>query len=137
MSGTAHSGRCLCGGVRFEIGSDPLWVAYCHCASCRRHTASAVATFAGFAEDSVRFTQGEPRVYESSPKVWRSFCGNCGSPISYRSKRFPGEVHFYVGVMEHPDRYEPTAHVYFGEHVPWFDTRDTLKRYETTSGEQA
>jgi len=128
-----HSGNCLCGGVEFKVLSDPLWVAYCHCASCRRHTASAVATFAGFEERSVQFTRGEPQVYESSPDVWRSFCGTCGSPISYRSKRFPGEVHFYVGVMDQPDGYQPTAHVYFSEHLSWFDTRDNLVRYERTA----
>jgi hypothetical protein len=133
MSAALHSGHCLCGRVEFHVSSEPLWVAYCHCASCRRHTASAVAVFAGFDERSVQFTRGEPQVYESSPDVWRSFCGTCGSPISYRSKRFPGEVHFYVGVMDQPDRYEPTAHVYFGEHVPWFDTRDSLVRYEGTA----
>jgi DNA-binding HxlR family transcriptional regulator len=94
----------------------------------------AAVAMAGFAERSVQFTRDEPQVYESSPDVWRSFCGTCGSPISYRSKRFPGEVHFYVGVMDQPDGYEPTAHVYFSEHVSWFDTRDNLVRYERTAG---
>ena len=133
MNEPQHSGHCLCGGVEFEISDEPLWVAYCHCASCRRHTASAVALFAGFDERSVRFTRDEPKVYESSSGVWRSFCKACGSPISYRSTRFPGEVHFYVGVMNYPERYRPTAHVYFGEHIPWFDTKDELVRYEATS----
>ncbi|HEY7750559.1 MAG TPA: GFA family protein [Aestuariivirgaceae bacterium] len=134
MNAPMHSGHCLCGAVGFETSSEPLWVAYCHCASCRRHTGSAVAAFAGFDEQSVRFTRNVPAVYESSPDVWRSFCSICGSPISYRSRRFPNEVHFYVGVMDHPERYRPTAHVYFGEHLPWFDTRDELARHEKTTG---
>lgn len=120
-------------GVEFEISSEPLWIAYCHCASCRRHTASAVALFAGFDERSVRFIHDEPKVYESSPGVWRSFCEGCGSPVSYCSTRFPSEVHFYVGVMNQPENYQPTAHVYFGEHIQWFDTKDELVRYEGTS----
>ena len=133
MNKALHSGHCLCGTVQFEISAEPLWVAYCHCGSCRRHTASAVAAFAGFDERSVRFTREEPRVYESSPGVWRSFCGICGSPIGYRSTRFPGEVHFYVGVMDDPQCYRPTAHVHYGERIPWFDTKDELVRYEATS----
>jgi hypothetical protein len=128
-----HSGHCLCGKVEFEISSEPLWIAYCHCASCRRHTASAVAVFAGFDERSVRFSREEPKVYESSSGVWRSFCNSCGSPISYRSRRFAGEVHFYVGVMNHPEHYQPMAHVHFAEQIPWFDTKDELMRYEATS----
>ena len=133
MKGLPHAGRCLCGRVRFEVSSEPLWIAYCHCASCRRHTASPVACFAGFDEGDVRFIGAEPAGYESSPGISRSFCNSCGSPISYRSRRFPGEIHFYTGVMDEPERYRPTGHVYFQEHIPWFDTRDDLVRHAGTS----
>ena len=133
MSGAEHSGGCLCGTIRFRMTADPLWVAYCHCESCRRHTGSVVATFAGFAESAVSFSEGTPAVFESSPHVWRSFCGRCGSPISYRSTRFPGEVHFYIGVMDRPEQYLPQAHVHHGERVPWFDTKDDLARFERTA----
>jgi hypothetical protein len=54
--------------------------------------------------------------------------------VSYRAKRFPGEIHIYVGVLDDPARYEPTAHVYFAEHLPWFDTTDHHRRYQQTSG---
>jgi hypothetical protein len=133
MSGAEHGGGCLCGAIRFRMTADPLWVAYCHCESCRRHTGSVVATFAGFAESTVSFSEGTPAVFESSPQVWRSFCGRCGSPISYRSTRFPGEVHFYIGVMDRPEQYLPQAHVHHGERVAWFDTKDDLQRFERTA----
>jgi hypothetical protein len=133
VSGAGHSGHCLCGAIRFRMTADPLWVAYCHCQSCRRHTGSVAATFAGFAEQAVSFTEGTPKVFESSPQVWRSFCGRCGSPISYRAARFPGEVHFYVGVMDRPEQYVPQAHVHHGEHIPWFETKDDLVRFERTA----
>jgi hypothetical protein len=87
----------------------------------------------GFDERSLRFTGQQPQSYESSQDVWRSFCRVCGSPVSYRAKRFPGEVHVYVGVLDDPARYEPTAHVYFAEHLPWFDTADHHRRYQQTS----
>jgi hypothetical protein len=133
VSGADHSGHCLCGAIRFRMTTDPLWVAYCHCQSCRRHTGSVAATFAGFAEQAVSFTEGTPKVFESSPQVWRSFCGRCGSPISYRAARFPGEVHFYVGVLDRPEQYVPQAHVHHGEHIPWFETKDNLVRFERTA----
>ncbi len=128
-----HRGHCLCQSVQFEARGAPKWIAYCHCESCRRHTASAVAVFVGFDEQNVRFTGAAPQAYESSRDVWRSFCRVCGSPLTYRSKRFPGEVHIYVGVMDDPGRYEPTAHVYCSERLPWFETTDHHHRYERTS----
>jgi hypothetical protein len=32
-------GGCLCGCVRFVATGRPSWVAWCHCQSCRRHSA--------------------------------------------------------------------------------------------------
>ncbi|HEY7763747.1 MAG TPA: GFA family protein [Aestuariivirgaceae bacterium] len=133
MSKPFHSGRCLCGRVTFESSSDPLWTGYCHCASCRRHTASPVAAFAGFEAGSVHFSGETPQEYESSSGTWRSFCGRCGTPISYRSQRYPGEIHVYVGALDEPRRYAPAGHVHYGERLPWFDTKDTLVRHDETA----
>jgi hypothetical protein len=133
VNGSEHGGHCLCGAVKFRMNADPLWVSYCHCESCRRHTGSAAATFAGFAENTVSFTEGMPKQFESSPEVWRSFCGRCGSPISYRAARFAGEIHFYIGAMDRPEQYVPQAHVHYGERVPWFDTKDELPRFDRTA----
>ena len=64
-------GGCQCGQIRFEAEGAPIWVAHCHCADCRRATASALATYAGFHKDRVRFTAGQPADYHSSPGVTR------------------------------------------------------------------
>jgi hypothetical protein len=36
--------------------------------------------------------------------------------------------------MADPQKYIPTGHVYFAEHLPWFDTTDTCERLATTTG---
>ena len=36
---------CMCGAVRYEAVGEPMTVAYCHCASCRRHTGAPVVAF--------------------------------------------------------------------------------------------
>jgi len=130
---TASGGR-LCGAVRYEAQGQPKWSCYCHCHSCRRSTGAPVAAFAGFDEEKFRFTKGEPKVFESSPDVWRSFCGRCGTPLTYRSTRHPGEVHIHIGSLDEPDRLAPEVHVYFEEHISWFDTADAMKRFGKTSG---
>ncbi|MDP9138295.1 MAG: GFA family protein [Pseudomonadota bacterium] len=128
-----HYGHCLCGAVRFEAEGQPKWIAFCHCESCRRHTASPVAVFVGFDERNFRFTADLPQVFESSKDVRRSFCRACGSPLTYQSARYPDEVHVYAGVMDDPSRYQPTAHVHFAEHLPWFDTVDGHRRHDRNS----
>ena len=128
-----HSGHCLCGKVRFEATGDPLWVAHCHCASCRRNTGSAVATFVGFRSADFRYVQGAPKVYESSPGVLRGFCADCGTPLTYGGARAPGETHAYLGVMDDPAAYTPIAHVFTEEALPWLHIEDRAKRFAKTS----
>ncbi len=124
-----HGGRCLCGTVRFEARGAPLWVAHCHCESCRRNTGTAVATFVGFAQDRFATVKGAPRTYASSPGVTRSFCADCGTPLAYEAERSPGEVHVYISTLDRPQDFVPQIHVHVGEQLPWLRLDDGLPRY--------
>ena len=128
-------GRCLCGSVAYEAAGKPLWVAYCHCASCRRHVASPVALFVGVTASNVRWTGAEPATYASSPDVERSFCPTCGTPIAYASAGFPGELHLYHGTLEGGGEVLPQCHVHAAEQLPWFEIQDDLPRYERAARE--
>ncbi len=125
----ATTGHCLCRDLAYEFDGDPLWVAYCHCESCRRHTSSTVATFVGVAVKGFRYTHGTPAKFASSPGVTRSFCARCGSPMSFEGTKWPGEVHLYVGTLSDPAAFVPTGHVHVAERVPWFEIDDTLPRH--------
>lgn len=125
-----ENGRCLCGNLRFELKGKPLWVAHCHCESCRRNTGSAVATFVGYNKEQLAYTRGQRKFYASSPGVQRGFCGDCGTPMTYEADRCPDEVHLYVSTLDNPGAYRPQAHVFFAERIPWMDLEDDLPRYE-------
>ncbi|NIP16398.1 MAG: hypothetical protein GWM88_17285 [Pseudomonadales bacterium] len=127
------NGGCLCGAVRFAARAVPLWTAHCHCESCRRHTSSLLATYAGFPSDAVEFSGDAPVRIASSPKAQREHCGRCGSPLSYRSERWPGETHLFLASFDDPARFEVEAHVMFDERVAGFDVYDDLPRYATGS----
>ena len=88
-NGDTRTGRCRCGAVRFRAEGKPLWVAHCHCTDCRRTTGSPMTTYAGYPRDCFAFTSGLPTTYNSSPGVTRSFCGICGSPLTYEGARWP------------------------------------------------
>ena len=123
----AASGHCLCGQLTFETTGDPRWVAYCHCASCRRHTGSPVTCFVNFQRERVAF-EGERATFQSSPGVTRSHCARCGTPIAYETTRRANEIDLYLNALATPEAFEPGAHSFFEEHIPWFDTRDELPR---------
>ena len=127
------TGGCLCGAVRFEASGEPLWIAHCHCASCRRNTGAAVATFVGVRRDGFRYGAGKPAVYESSPSVWRRFCSACGTPLIYEAARCADEVHINIGTLDEPAAFAPTMHVHVAEQLPWLHMDDGLLRYAASS----
>jgi hypothetical protein len=105
-----------------------------HCASCRRATSSAVATYLGIKTPRFAWTSGTPARYASSPGVERLFCGACGTPMAYVGARWADEVHLLHGTLDDPASWPPTGHAYVSEQLPWFETHDTLPRYSEIAG---
>jgi hypothetical protein len=85
-----------------------------------------MTAYIGVLDSQWRWTSKEPRIYNSSPGVERSFCGTCGSPISFRSQRMSGVMHFFVAAMDEPERFQPTMHVAIEEKLPWLQLSDNL-----------
>jgi hypothetical protein len=113
------TGGCLCGAVRYRIEGAPLWSAFCHCESCRRATGAPVTAYAGFKPEQVTFTQGTFRRYASSPGVSRGFCGDCGSPLTFESERWPGEIHIHLGTLDTPEALAPQGEAFAKERIAW------------------
>ncbi len=119
-------GHCLCGAVRFEIDLPPESCVTCHCESCRRQCSAPMTVYIGVLDDRWRWTGILPKIYQSSPGVERSFCADCGSPISFRSQRMSAVMHFYVASMEDPEHFSPTLHVAIEEKLSWLKLADSL-----------
>ena len=132
-----HKGGCLCGTVRYRCAGAPLWVAHCHCESCRRATGGAVVTWAGFDRVRVEITAGWPHRYASSPGVTRSFCPSCGTPLTYEAERCADEVHFTIGTFDRPEALPPTSHVFDAERISWLHLGDDLPRHAGLGREEA
>ena len=124
-----ETGQCLCGGITFEAWGDPLWVAHCHCHSCRRNTGAPVTTFVGYPLSRFSYNSGKRKTYSSSPGVRRSFCPACGTPLCYEADGFPGEIHLYISTLDAPERFVPQLHVHLADQIPWLNVHDELPRY--------
>ena len=124
------TGGCLCGNVRYRIEAKPLWLGHCHCGMCRKHSGAPVATWIGFPAGTVTWLAAAPTRYRSSSDVERSFCPTCGSSIGFHRVH---ETSLSVGSLDAPDALPVadlwTAHVWFRDHLPWFDTADDWTRH--------
>lgn len=127
-------GSCLCGAVSFEYTPPSLWAAHCHCRICQRAHGAAFVTWVGVPAERVTWTGAETlRWFASSPGAERGFCSQCGSPLVFRSERWPGELHFArAGFIGEIDR-EPAVHVFFESHVHWATLGDALPRRDGLS----
>ncbi len=126
-------GGCRCGAVRIRATGEPSVVVYCHCRDCRRSSGAPASLFAGYRAEQVEWLRGEPKGYRSSKPVVRSFCPECGTPLSYEDERLPGEIYVAVGVFDDPEAFEPEVHDWVSQRLPFFDVRDELPRYGESS----
>jgi hypothetical protein len=126
------TGHCLCGAVKFSYEAEPKWTLNCHCESCRRATSTAMATWISVPRTALRFSAAMPEYYASSTGVRRSFCGKCGSPLTYEHEQLPDEVHVLAGALSDPGAARPQAHIFVAEQLPWFEAADDLPRYAET-----
>ena len=123
-------GGCLCGDIRFIAAAEPDYVAFCHCTTCRKSTGAPAVVYVTYQEKDVTFTKGTRKVFASSPGVARTFCEDCGTPISYEAE-WNGDVviGFFIGTMDEPNRFPAQKHVAHAERVSWFDASDKLPRF--------
>ena len=68
--------------------------------------------------------------YRFSKDAERSFCPTCGSTIGFHRVH---ETSLLIGSLDTPGELPVTklwtGHVWFKDHIPWFDTADEWPRY--------
>jgi hypothetical protein len=125
-----HTGKCLCGAVRYELTADGTEVAdYCHCRQCQAAGGAPVVAWVQIRPDRFRVTQGAARAFASSAEATRWFCPDCGSPL-YMTDPEGRSVGVTLGTLDHPAAIVPTVHGWVSARIPWFHISDSLPRYE-------
>ena len=71
--------------------------------------------------------------------VTRGFCGQCGSPLTYRNDAEPASIDVMTCSLDDPEAFAPGFHVWVGHKLAWERLADGLPAYETTrsAGERA
>ncbi len=121
MHQTRTQGCCLCGALRFSVALPVLWVAHCHCTRCQRAHGAGVVTWVGVAEATALITveRSSLRWYRAEHGGERGFCGLCGSPMFFKSARWPGELHIARALFAEAPGQEAQVHAFYDSHVSW------------------
>ena len=113
----SHSGRCLCGAVRYTAeGVEPHFHS-CHCNMCRRWSGgpAMAASVASIAFDD----DGAIGRYDSSAWAERGFCAKCGSHLFYRLK---ADERYFVpaGIFDEEKSFVFDHQVFIDEKPPFY-----------------
>jgi len=125
------TGSCLCGQVAFTIDGGLEMAGHCHCSMCRRWHGAPCGSYAKVIDPaSFKFTAGQDqyKIYASSEKGRRGFCGNCGSSLTGEED---GRVTWITLTAIHGDPgVQPMAHIYVGSKASWETINDGLPQFE-------
>ena len=125
-----HDGGCLCGAVRYRLKTNPDWSGNCHCRSCVKATGGAFTTWVGVKKENFEVTKGRIKTCETSPGVFRGFCGDCGSSLTcVIEEGWPGQVSVTAPTLDDPSIARPTVHIWVSTQMPWVKLDDGLKTF--------
>ena len=127
------TGRCLCGGVQYEVAGRLRDVLICHCEECRRWHGHFSASTAARREDLVLTEQRGLRWIES-PKsdagARRGFCAECGSSLFWDAPGRP-TVSIAAGTLDGHTDLRVAAHWYVSQAGDYYDLpADGLPRHQ-------
>ncbi len=119
MSTEPVTGGCFCGAIRYEFDGVPDQIVVCHCPDCRRAIGAQSVAYFFIDKSCFRITKGAPTEFASSPGVIRTFCGNCGSSLSWEGQEQPGRIDVTIGTLDNPEQLPPGRAVYRMHRLSW------------------
>lgn len=112
------TGSCLCGTVRWRMEGPYPRMTNCHCSMCRKAHAAAFATYVIADTDKYELLAGADAVsvYESSDKLHRNFCSQCGSVVPFDAG---GYMVVPAGCLDDDPGIRPGRHIFVASKAPW------------------
>ena len=126
------TGRCLCGRIRYCCGPPLYPPTLCHCESCRRAAGAHVVAWLTSTAGAYAVTAGRPVEFRSSAAVRRTFCGACGTPLTYQHERRANEVDVTVATLDAPGGVVPVDHIWMSDALAWDRPADGLPQHPAT-----
>jgi hypothetical protein len=82
--------------------------------------------------------EGEaPARFASSPGVERTFCGRCGSSLTYAHVSRPAEIDITTATLDDPEAFAPTKEIFTAERVSWSTPNPDLPQFAGSSAAPA
>ncbi len=125
------NGGCACKAVRYRLNAEPYDTGWCHCRVCQHVSGSGAMVFTTVAASDYEIVEGKDRVgrFASTAFGTRTYCRDCGSPLTIHVAHQPTEIDITVGTLDDPGAVTPEFRLYVAEAPLWALPLDGLPRY--------
>jgi hypothetical protein len=128
-----YTGGCLCGALRYEARSEPLFMGHCYCADCRKASGSGFIPFMAFAAADLTFSAPTRTFVCTSARgsdAVRNSCPVCASLV-FGGPVGETESHtIYAGSLDDPSAFRPTVAIFTKGRPDWAVIPDGLAVFD-------
>jgi hypothetical protein len=115
-------GGCQCGAVRYESSGEFKALYVCHCAECRKQSASAFGMSLVVPRSDFRVTRGSAKYWtrraDSGREVRCAFCPDCGSRLWHERQGIAETVTIKAGSLDDPIDMTNAIHIWTSSKLP-------------------
>ncbi|HEY6426978.1 MAG TPA: GFA family protein, partial [Acidimicrobiales bacterium] len=79
------------------------------------------------------FTVGASAQFRSSPPVVRTFCGQCGTPLTYQHDDSPNTIDITTATLDAPEDFPPTREIWLEHRLSWEPLDEKLQHFQRRS----
>ncbi|MHB1219508.1 MAG: GFA family protein [Alphaproteobacteria bacterium] len=120
----AYEGGCACGGVRYRMGGQPMFVHCCHCKRCQRLSGAAFGVNAPIETDRVAVLKGQPvpapYMSEAGHRHTALRCQDCGVALWTHHPFFGPRIGLVtMGTLDAGNAFPPQIHCFTRFKLPW------------------
>lgn len=112
-------GGCYCRAIRYKAFGIPKYTSICYCEDCRRIAGAQSVAWVTFHINNFTIEKGVPVQFQSSKNVVRTFCGTCGTSLSYQAKGRAEDIDITTASLDNPEQYPPRKLVFAKEKLNW------------------
>jgi len=120
---------CLCKKITFQLDGNLQSVRLCYCTNCRKFAGTSPAAWAMANSADLSSPRDAAVGRFDSGKGIRCFCLDCGSPLWFESKDYPGIVGIPLGVVDTGDIPEPEKHLWVQSNPAWCSIIDDKPKF--------
>jgi hypothetical protein len=108
--------------VKYRIEGEIEFTSHCHCTMCQKQHGAAFGSYGNVPLHNFSYRAGAEllAVFESSAGVRRTFCGRCGSSLTWHSERqFKDQLAVALGTLDTPYTGVVTRNIHTDTRAGW------------------